>query len=511
MARREIQSEGKDVATAIIRGLNELGRRRDQVEVTVIQEEKSGFLGIGGRPAIVRIIEKKWDSEHSTPMKPRSASKESSFGGGKGRGGRGKGGKDFKKGGRKSRGERVKTPKENEPQKLPSAEIQNAIVPEDMKPALQSAKETLGKMLSSMGVQAENLNVWWDAKQQRILLTFDCDHPAIVIGKEGKTLESIQYIITLVVSRQFNTPISVMADTQNYWRKLEDKINNEIDKALSMVKRTKRVYRFRPMSAQMRRYIHRFLADNLEITTISEGEGKWRKVVIKAEARQAPAAQDNTKKAFVEQEVSEGDIAAHCNDGEHTEGVKTEEAKSEEVKAETAAAAENTPCDCALTAESTSCECAGGDKSEACDCGNKEEGNTCSECTCGKAEQAPVADTEVKAEEVKAAEPAAENVPAEQAAAPAENTSCGCTLTAESTSCECAGGDKSENETCSCGNKEEAHTCPECTCGKAEQAPVADTEVKAEEVKAPEPAAQTLTEAAPLTEGEEKAQPAENK
>ena len=490
MARREIQSEGKDVATAIIRGLNELGRRRDQVEVTVIQEEKSGFLGIGGRPAIVRIIEKKWDSEHSTPMKPRSAAKESSFGGGKGRGGR-KGGKDFKKGGRKSRAERVKTPKENEPQKLPSAEIQNAIVPEDMKPALQSAKETLGKMLSSMGVQAENLNVWWDGKQQRILLTFDCDHPAIVIGKEGKTLESIQYIITLVVSRQFNTPISVMADTQNYWRKLEDKINNEIDKALSMVKRTKRVYRFRPMSAQMRRYIHRFLADNLEITTISEGEGKWRKVVIKPEARQAPAEQDNTKKAFVEQEVSEGDIAAHCHDGEHAEAAQTEEVKTE-----------------AAPVEQSSCAC-----------GNKEGENACPECTCGKAEQAPAAETEVKAEEVKAeTAPAAENVPAEQAAAPAENTTCDCVLTAESTSCECAGGDKSENETCACGNKEGENACPECTCGKAEQAPAAEVEVKAEEVKAEAapaaentPADQTTAEAAPSVEGEEKAQPAENK
>ncbi len=438
MARREIQSEGKDVATAIIRGLNELGRRRDQVEVTVIQEEKSGFLGIGGRPAIVRIIEKKWDSEHSTPMKPRSASKESSFGGGKGRGGR-KGGKDFKKGGRKSRAERVKTPKENEPQKLPSAEIQNAIVPEDMKPALQIAKETLGKMLSSMGVQAENLNVWWDGKQQRILLTFDCDHPAIVIGKEGKTLESIQYIITLVVSRRFNTPISVMADTQNYWRKLEDKINNEIDKALSMVKRTKRVYRFRPMSAQMRRYIHRFLADNLEITTISEGEGKWRKVVIKPEARQAPSAEEPAKKVFIEQEASAGDIAAHCSDVEHTEPAQTEEAKPE-----------------AAPVEQYSCACA-----------NKEEGNTCSECTCGKAEQAPAAETEVKAEEAKPeAAPAVEaNVPAEQASAPAENTVCDCVLTAESTSCECAGGDKADGETCAA-----------CSCGNETPAPEANPE-----------------------------------
>ena len=308
MARREIQSEGKDVATAIIRGLNELGRRRDQVEVTVIQEEKSGFLGIGGRPAIVRIIEKKWDSEHSTPMKPRSNVAPSAYPSSKGRGRKGR--KDFKKGGRKPRIERVKTPKENEPQKLPDEAIQNAIVPEDMKPALQCAREALTKMVSSMGIEMENLNVWWDAKQNRILLTFDCNHPAILIGKEGKTLESVQYIITLLVSRQFNKPISVMADTQNYWRKLEDKINREIDKALSMVKRTKRVYRFRPMSAQMRRYIHRFLADNLEITTVSEGEGKWRKVVIKPEPRTAPA-EDETPKEFIEQEATATDIAQH--------------------------------------------------------------------------------------------------------------------------------------------------------------------------------------------------------
>lgn len=341
MSRREIQSEGKDVATAIIRGLNELGRRRDQVEVTVIQEEKSGFLGIGGRPAIVRIIEKKWDSEHSTPMKPRSAAKASSSG--KGRGGR-KGGKDFKKGGRKAKAERIKTPKENEPQKLPSAEIQNAVVPEDMKPALQCAKETLDTMISSMGVKAENLNVWWDDKQQRILLTFDCDHPAIVIGKEGKTLESMQYIVTLVVSRRFNTPISVMADTQNYWRKLEDKINNEIGKALSMVKRTKRVYRFRPMSAQMRRYIHRFLADNLEITTVSEGEGKWRKVVIKPEARPAVQAETKPVQTFVEQEASACDIAKHSSDA----------SKPEECAV---VSADNAACSCVLTAESTFCTC----------------------------------------------------------------------------------------------------------------------------------------------------------
>lgn len=447
MARREIQSEGKDVATAIIRGLNELGRRRDQVEVTVIQEEKSGFLGIGGRPAIVRIIEKKWDSEHSTPMKPRSASKGGLSG--KERGGR-KGGKDFKKAGRKSKAERVKTPKENEPQKLPSAEIQNAIVPEELKPALQSAKATLDKMLTSMGVRSENLNVWWDAKQQRILLTFDCDHPAIVIGKEGKTLESIQYIITLVVSRQFNTPISVMADTQNYWRKLEDKINNEIDKALSMVKRAKRVYRFRPMSAQMRRYIHRFLADNLEITTVSEGEGKWRKVIIKPEARQAPSAEEPVKKVFIEQEASAGDIAEHCQDG--SLGAEPEYGKAEELEKQ-----EPSP----------------EQKAEP--------------CSCGDTEPAPAAEPETKAEEAKAeTAPAAEtNISAQEESAPSGNTPCDCVLTAESTSCECVGGDKADGGTCAaCSRGNEAPALGNTPEAKTEEITSADT-ASAEAVSAP--------------------------
>ncbi|MDR1684764.1 MAG: Jag N-terminal domain-containing protein, partial [Elusimicrobiota bacterium] len=302
---KEITSQGKDVATAIIRGLNELGRRRDQVEVTVLQEEKPGFLGIGGKPAIVRSVEKKWDSEHSEPRKRKEESpyapmgrERKTSGGRRGERGERKSAGGAKRG-RPARGEKPararsaepREPKENEAQKLPSSEIQNAVVPDNMKEPMAQAKETLKQMLKNMGVCTENLNVWWDGKQQRIILTFDCDHPAVVIGKEGKTLESIQYLITLIISRNFENPISVMADTQNYWRKLEDKINKEIDRAAGMLKRTKRPYRFRPMPAQMRRYIHRFFAEDMDVSTISEGEGKWRKVVLKAQPKTAKTAE----------------------------------------------------------------------------------------------------------------------------------------------------------------------------------------------------------------------------
>ena len=166
------------------------------------------------------------------------------------------------------------------------------------------------------------------------MLTFDCDYPALVIGKEAKTLQSIQYLITLMISRNFNSPISVVADTQNYWNKLEEKLNKDIAYALATIRRNKRPYRFRPMSAQMRRYIHHFLAGEQDIVTVSEGEGKWRKVVIKI--------------ARPEDKIAAAPAAVAQN-------VVTTETKT--VAAETPAATTEAPVQdsCVLTAESTNC------------------------------------------------------------------------------------------------------------------------------------------------------------
>ncbi len=418
MPRREIKSEGKDVAAAIIRGLNELGRRRDQVEVTVVQEEKAGFLGIGGKPAIVHIIEKKWDSEHSTPIKPRaprasSSSSSSSF---KTRGGGRKRRDEGRRGSSRTKIDREpKAPKENEAQKLPSLEIQNTVIPENLKQPMALAKECLQTMLAGIGTKPENLNVWWDDKQQRILLTFDCDHPAIVIGKEGKTLESIQYLITLMVSRGFDNPISVMADTQNYWRKLEDKINSEIDKAVSMLKRTKRTYRFRPMSAQMRRYIHRYLVADTSISTASEGEGKWRKVVLKL--------QTNTN-ANVKANLAAADTEAFeqpCAE-ENVEVSAENKAQCGCDSSCTCGCQEGNPCTC--TDENCGEE---SNKEECCCCHGEEHKEPC----CSQEEKAQ--ELVVKAEEVPAA-PAV--IPAEQTVS-TDNAGCDCVVSAETTDCDC--------------------------------------------------------------------------
>ena len=293
MSRSKIRVEGKEVSEAIAKGLKELGLRRDQVEVTVIESAKKGFLGIGSHPAVVELRPKRWstadlDAQIYMDVPKRKSNR---------RGGRN--GRSLARTNRRSRrsdsaGEvREKTPKANEPQLLPCDAIRNAVIPENLKAPMQEAKEYLEQVLTHMGVKVENLNVWWDEKQQRILLTFDCDHPAIVIGKEGKTLEAIQYLCTLALSRHFDKPISVITDTQNYWRKAEDKIDAEIEKGISLIKNGHSVFRFRPMSAQLRRYIHRAVEGNEFVTTASEGEGKWRKVTFRPTEKAVAALQAN--------------------------------------------------------------------------------------------------------------------------------------------------------------------------------------------------------------------------
>lgn len=292
----KIKIQAKEVSEAITKGLKKLGLRRDQVEVTVVQQAKKGFLGIGAKDAIVELRAKRWSSADLDAQIYMDLPKRKG-----GRGGRnGRGRRPIRRRTedlevRIPRAERA--PKENEPQLLPCDEIRNAIIPENVKVPMQEAKDYLLQVLTHMGVKVENLNVWWDEKQQRILLTFDCDCPAIVIGKEGKTLEAIQYLTALALSRRFDATFSVITDTQNYWRKAEDKLNAEIERGIELIKSGHSVFRFRPMSSQLRRYIHRALEGNEYVISASEGEGKWRKVTFRPtekvaellNARKAPA------------------------------------------------------------------------------------------------------------------------------------------------------------------------------------------------------------------------------
>ena len=393
----KIKVQAKDVSEAIAKGLKELGLRRDQVEVTVLETPKKGFLGIGSRPAVVELRQKRWSTANldaqiymDVPKKRPSKSRN------------GRSNRKENHGNRRNnrRSERVldvrepreKAPKANEPQMLPCEAIRNAVIPENLKAPMAEAKEYLEKVLTHMGVKVENLNVWWDDKQQRILLTFDCDHPAIVIGKEGKTLEAIQYLCTLALSRHFDKPISVITDTQNYWRKAEDKINAEIEKGIDMIKRGNSVFRFRPMSAQLRRYIHRAVEGNEFVTTASEGEGKWRKVTLRPTEKALEAARANTAPAdFVPGVIGEDIPEEPKAETVAEEVVVTVENGAEK---ETCAVEVVEECPCCHHEEETSCSCGEDCAHESCACEAEKPAQTEAPAAENVPEAAPAAQEE---------------------------------------------------------------------------------------------------------------------
>ncbi len=266
---RDLKVEAKTVDEAISIGLKKLHLRRDQADVKIVQKDGGGFLGMGKKPAIITLSKKRWNNSNRNNF--RNPKRDSRYGN------------------NNPQRNKPAVEKKNEKQNLPADEIQNAVVPENIKEPMIQAKQMLEKTLTEMGVKIENINSWWDTKHERILLTFDCDSPAIVIGTEGKNLEAVQYLITITVSRNFKEPISVIADTNNYWSKIEKQLNYDINKSLSIIKKTHKDYRFKPMSPQLRKYIHKSLADNKDVETISEGEGKFRKVIVKIAKKETQA------------------------------------------------------------------------------------------------------------------------------------------------------------------------------------------------------------------------------
>ncbi|HOX23888.1 MAG TPA: Jag N-terminal domain-containing protein, partial [Elusimicrobiales bacterium] len=214
---RETEQQGKDVQAAIDAGLAQLRLRRDQVEVVIKEKGSSGFFGIGSKPAVVLIREKRWDNRGGGGEQPRRSARQQG-----GRGGRG--GRPERGGGQGrfdrrpprqrrekeftnyERPEKVQCPSEgyeevHQPEApLPKQELQP--VPETSSVAAAESKQALEQVLTLIGVKHENMEIGWDPTQERLVLRFDCDSPALVIGKEGQTIEALQYVVTLMVARK---------------------------------------------------------------------------------------------------------------------------------------------------------------------------------------------------------------------------------------------------------------------------------------------------------------------
>jgi spoIIIJ-associated protein len=113
-----------------------------------------------------------------------------------------------------------------------------------------------------------------------IEINIDGDEMGVLIGKRGQTLDSLQYLVSLVVNKNSENYIKVKLDTENYRERRKETLENLAKNIAFKVKRTRKPVTLEPMNPYERRIIHSALQNDKFVETYSEGEEPYRKVVI---------------------------------------------------------------------------------------------------------------------------------------------------------------------------------------------------------------------------------------
>ena len=106
------------------------------------------------------------------------------------------------------------------------------------------------------------------------------DEMGVLIGKRGQTLDSLQYLVSLVINKESENYVRVKVDTENYRQRRKETLENLAKNIAYKVKRTKRSVSLEPMNPYERRIIHSALQNDKYVATHSEGEEPFRRVVV---------------------------------------------------------------------------------------------------------------------------------------------------------------------------------------------------------------------------------------
>ncbi len=124
------------------------------------------------------------------------------------------------------------------------------------------------------------VDVKYDEAERTMDIDLSGDEMGVLIGKRGQTLDSLQYLVSLVVNKDAENYIRVKVDTENYRLRRKETLENLAKNISFKVKRTKRSVSLEPMNPYERRIIHSALQGDKFVTTHSEGEEPFRRVVV---------------------------------------------------------------------------------------------------------------------------------------------------------------------------------------------------------------------------------------
>ena len=304
-----MQFSAKTKSEAITKACIELGVSSDQLDIQVISEGSSGFFGIGSKPAIIKARKVEDNSEENEIEKIVDAVKLDAF--------KEDTVKETKKSAPKSvsrqndvkpeiKTETAKTSKEEkqpkpakekqfkekpakekpvreqkEKQVRASKPIEIITDPEEIKDIEERALVFLRDVFGSMDLGEVQITSKYNTTDGCLEVDFEGEDMGILIGKRGQTLDSLQYLTSLVVNKGKSDYIRVKLDTEDYRRRRKETLENLARGIAYKVKKTRKPVVLEPMNPYERRIIHSALQGNKFVETVSEGEEPYRHVVVK--------------------------------------------------------------------------------------------------------------------------------------------------------------------------------------------------------------------------------------
>jgi spoIIIJ-associated protein len=276
-----VEASGKSIEDAILQALVRLGRNRDEVEITVLQEPSRGSRGMGAREARVRVRLKPARVQ-SSQLGPRDDDLDDL--------GYEDEGLEFPDDGADAptpyaEPQDTSWPVEDEQVEIPTAPLRE-LLPEDAsieEIAVAALEAILAHMAMPALVEVVEPISEETAEEEPLTLNIRTQSEqalSLLIGRRGETLSALQLIVNLIVAKQTGHHERIIVDAEGYRLRREDNLRSMAMRVAVQVRRSGHPITLEAMPSNERRIIHMTLAETDDIATESTGEGDQRRVVV---------------------------------------------------------------------------------------------------------------------------------------------------------------------------------------------------------------------------------------
>lgn len=265
-----ITVSAKTLDDAITEALVQLGVTSDRLDYIVVEKGSEGFLGIGRKQAVIKARRKREEkpveetveeSKVETPVKEEVKPE-----------------KKTEKKPAKEHSHTKKNVREEKPEvkSEPKKEVELAKVEPQ---TIETCEKFIYDVMNAMGMDDVKVTSLVD-EEGALSINMEGSNMGILIGKRGQTLDSLQYLTNRVANKMQDGYVRVKLDTEDYRRRRKETLENLAKNIASKVKRTRKTVSLEPMNPYERRIIHSALQSDPAVSTHSEGEEPYRRVVV---------------------------------------------------------------------------------------------------------------------------------------------------------------------------------------------------------------------------------------